>query len=147
MIDTREYIIVKEVIPSEIKCGAILNINTKKVTTHTHGFHKYPAKFIPQIPRWAIAKYLDETKNKTILDPFCGSGTTLVEGILAGHNVIGFDIDPLSCLISNVKTTKINVKELHKISQWLTKEIKRKKKGDFKPACETIEPWFTKEAI
>ena len=62
MIDTREYIIVKEVIPSEIKCGAILNINTKKVTTHTHGFHKYPAKFIPQIPRWAIAKYLDETK-------------------------------------------------------------------------------------
>lgn len=147
MSGTLEYIFVKEVIPSEIEQGSILNISTRDVTTHTHGFHKYPAKFIPHIPKWAIEKYLNGSKNKTILDPFCGSGTTLVEGILAGHNVIGIDIDPLSSMISKVKTTKIDVTKLHKISNWLVKEIKQKKKGNFKPDCETIEHWFSKDTI
>lgn len=147
MINTLEYLFVKEIIPTEIEQDSILNISTRAVNTHTHGFHKYPAKFIPHIPKWAIEKYLNGNKSKNILDPFCGSGTTLVEGILAGHNVIGVDIDPLSTLISKVKTTRVDVTELNKISTWLTKEIKKKKEGDFKPDCETIEHWFTKEAI
>ncbi|MCD4744801.1 MAG: site-specific DNA-methyltransferase [Bacteroidales bacterium] len=95
MIDTLEYQFVKEIIPSEIKRDSILNIITRDVNTYTHGFHKYPAKFIPHIPKWAIEKYLNGNKRKIILDPFCGSGTTLVESILAGHDVIGIDIDPL----------------------------------------------------
>ena len=147
MIGTLEYLFVKEIIPSEIEQGSILNISTRDVNTHTHGFHKYPAKFIPHIPKWAIEKYLNGSKGKNILDPFCGSGTTLVEGILAGHYVIGIDIDPLSALISKVKSTRVDVTELNKISSWLTKEIKKKKKGEFKPNCETIEHWFTKDAI
>ncbi|MBU4259626.1 MAG: hypothetical protein KKH45_09630 [Proteobacteria bacterium] len=147
MIVAMEYLFVKEIIPTEIERGSILNICTRNVTMHTHGFHKYPAKFIPHIPKWAIEKYLNSSKGKTILDPFCGSGTTLVEGILAGHNVIGIDIDPLSALISKVKTTSVDVAELYKISSWLTKEIKKKKKGNFIPDCETIGHWFTKDAI
>lgn len=147
MSKTLEYIFVKEVIPSEIEQGSILNISTRDVTTHTHGFHKYPAKFIPHIPKWAVEKYLNGSKNKTILDPFCGSGTTLVEGILAGHDVIGIDIDPLSSMISKVKTTKVDVTKLNKISNWLVKEIKQKKKGDFKPDCEAIDHWFSKDTI
>ena len=103
MINTPEYQFVKEIIPSEIEKNSILNILTRDVNTQTHGFHKYPAKFIPQIPKWAINKYLSGSKNKNILDPFCGSGTTLVEGILAGYNTIGIDIDPLSAMISKVK--------------------------------------------
>src|SRR3989338_3585391 len=142
-----EYIFIKEAIPSGIEQGSILNISTRDVTTHTHGFHKYPAKFIPHIPKWAIEKYLNGSKNKTVLDPFCGSGTTLVEGILAGHNVIGIYIDPLSAMISKVKTTRVDVPELHKISHWLVKGIKQKKKGDFKPDCETIEHWFSEDTI
>lgn len=147
MIDTIEYQFIKEIIPSEIERDSVLNIITRDVNTHTHGFHKYPAKFIPHIPKWAIGKYLNSNKNKNILDLFCDSGTTLVEGVLAGYNVIGVDIDPLSALISKVKTTRVNEKELQKISTWLIKEIKAKKKGTFKPACETIEHWFTKDAI
>ena len=147
MINAIEYRFVKEIIPHEIEQGSILNICTRDVTLHTHGFHKYPAKFIPHIPRWAIEKYLNSSKKKTILDPFCGSGTTLVEGILAGHNVIGIDIDPLSALISKVKTTRVDVYELYKISSWLTNEIKKKKKGNYIPECETIGHWFTKDAI
>ncbi|MFH1777465.1 MAG: DNA methyltransferase [Candidatus Omnitrophota bacterium] len=133
--------------PQNIKRNAILNISTNGVTAFTHGFHKYPAKFIPLIPRWAIKKYLNGSKNKTILDPFCGSGTTLVEGILAGHNAIGFDIDPLSSMISKAKTTRVDVIGLNEVANWLINGIKNRKKGLFKPDCETIEHWFTDDAI
>lgn len=147
MIDMQEYLFVKETIPLDVERNSILNIATRDVNTYTHGFHKYPAKFIPQIPRWAIVKYLNGNKNKNILDPFCGSGTTLVEGVIAGYNVIGIDIDPLSAMISKVKTTRVNEKDLNKISDWLVKEIKSGSKGSFKPDCETIKHWFTDGAI
>jgi len=147
MNETLKYILVKEVIPTVVQQGSILNITTREVTSHTHGFHKYPAKFIPHIPKWAIDKYLNGSNGKTILDPFCGSGTTLVEGILTGHNVVGVDIDPLSALIAKVKTTRIDATKLKDISSWLVKEIRIKKEGGFKPDCETIEHWFTKDAI
>lgn len=146
MIDIPEYQFVKEIIPADIQQNSILNIVTRDVNTHTHGFHKYPAKFIPHIPKWAITKYLNGNKDKNILDPFCGSGTTLVEGVLAGYNTIGVDIDPLSAMISKVKTTRVDEIELKNIADWLIKEIKAKKKGSFKPDCETIEHWFTKDA-
>lgn len=139
--------LVKGVIPTEIERASILSISTRNVTTQTHGFHKYPAKFIPDIPRWAIEKYLNGKKGKTILDPFCGSGTTLVEGILAGHNVIGVDIDPLSLWISKVKTTRVNMSRLIDIPGWLVKSIKMRNKGGFKPECETIDHWFLPGAI
>ena len=147
MIETQEYQFVKEIIPTDIEQNSILNIVTRDVNTHTHGFHKYPAKFIPHIPKWAITKYLNGNKDKNILDPFCGSGTTLVEGVLAGYNTIGIDIDPLSAMISKVKTTRLDEKELKNISEWLVEEINTKKKGKFKPDCETIEHWFTKDAM
>lgn len=147
MMETLEYKIVKEVIPIEIEEDSILNIVTRDVNTHTHGFHKYPAKFIPHIPKWAITKYLNGDKNKYILDPFCGSGTTLVESILSGYNAIGIDIDPLSAMISRVKTRRVDKNELEKISSWLINEIHAKRKGTFNPECQTIEHWFTMDAI
>lgn len=146
-METKEYLFVKEVIPSAIEENSILNIATRNVNTHTHGFHKYPAKFIPHIPKWAINKYLNGVKDKIILDPFCGSGTTLVESVLAGYNAIGIDIDPLSALISKVKTTRIDKSSLNKISKWLVHQIDLKPKATFRPDCERIEHWFTNDAI
>ena len=147
MKKAKEYKIVKEVIPSEIEVNTVLDIVTRNVNTYTHGFHKYPAKFIPHIPKWAINKYLGGKNNKTILDPFCGSGTTLVEAIISDNNSIGIDIDPLSALISKVKTTRVEISSLKKIAQWLIQEIEANSKGTFIPDCERIEHWFTKDAI
>ncbi len=141
-----KYQIIKNTIPENIDFGAILNINTNSVTSHTHGFHKYPAKFIPQIPQWAINKYLKNKTDKLILEPFCGSGTTLVESTLSGNYSIGIDIDPLSALISKVKTTKINIEKLLKIADWLKKNVGNSPKELFVPDCQTLEHWFTKEA-
>jgi DNA modification methylase len=147
MTNRAKYLTINEKLPHLIEDETILNINTNNVTYLTHGFHKYPAKFIPQIPRWAIEKYLGRSKRQLILDPFCGSGTTLVEGAVAGHHVIGVDIDPLSVLIAKVKTTRVNELLLSKISQWVVEQTNNTNSGTFKPACETLEHWFTKENI
>lgn len=143
---TKELLRVKDNIPNEIEYDTILDINTNNVTNYTHGFHKYPGKFIPNLPKWAIKKYLDKDNNKLIIDPFCGSGTTLVEGLLLGHNVIGVDIDPLSTLISKVKTTPIDKNKLEEVCNWLIENLEDVE-PNFIPECETISHWFTEDAI
>lgn len=138
---------VNEIIPQDVNDGSLLNIISRDVTPYTHGFHKYPAKFIPQIPKWAISKYLNGFNNKIILDPFCGSGTSLVEGLIAGHNAIGFDIDPLSVLISKVKTTPLLLSLLFDIVNWLKNEISLDQVISFIPDCVSIDHWFSADAI
>ena len=64
MIDTLEYQFVKEIIPTDIEENSILNIVTRDVNTHTHGFHKYPAKFIPHIPKWANRKIFERKQRQ-----------------------------------------------------------------------------------
>ena len=68
----------------------------------THGLHEYRGKFFPQLVRSLlnIGKVRDQA---TILDPMCGSGTTLVEACLGGHHSHGLDLNPLSVFISRVK--------------------------------------------
>jgi len=148
MKDKIEFKTVVEDIPLDINKNTLFNINTKNVNQLTHGFHKYPGKFIPQIPAWAIDKYLGNVDNATILDPFCGSGTTLVEGFIKGYNVIGIDIDPLSVLLSKVKTTKINISYFSTISNWLIEKIQDQSILErFLPKIKTLTHWFTEEAI
>lgn len=72
----------------------------------THAAHPYPAKFIPQIPRTLI-EALHPGDDTAVLDPFCGSGTTLVEAAAAGLPAVGIDLHPLACLISKVKVTPL----------------------------------------
>jgi site-specific DNA-methyltransferase (cytosine-N4-specific) len=71
----------------------------------THSLHPYPAKFIPQIPN-ALIQALSSVGD-TVLDPFCGSGTTLVEALLLKRHAIGIDASPLSCLIASAKTSRL----------------------------------------
>ena len=76
----------------------------------THGLHKYPAKFFPELPRWLIKRYSQE--NDWVLDPFAGSGTTNVEALLSRRNSVGIDVNPFSRFISEVKVTPLPEKEL-----------------------------------
>ena len=78
-------------------------IDVQKNTTYfTHGFHPYPAKYTPQL----VSKYLNFfcKQGNTILDPFCGSGTTIVEGAINGINSVGIDLNPIAYIISKAKS-------------------------------------------
>src|SRR3989442_14454597 len=70
----------------------------------THGMHRFPGKFIPNIPRFLLRTVLNRRKGHTVWDPFCGSGTTLVEAALEGRPFVGLDIDPLAVMIATAKT-------------------------------------------
>lgn len=85
--------------------------NTKEFT---HSYHTYPAMMIPQIARTLIKEYKPKGRLDLILDPYMGSGTTLVEASLAGINSIGTDLNPLARLMGKVKTTLYNNKSILK---------------------------------
>lgn len=76
----------------------------------THSIHPYPAKFIPQIPNTLIQEL--SSVGEIILDPFCGSGTTLVEGVRLRRHAVGVDANPLACLLSQAKTTVVDENEV-----------------------------------
>lgn len=73
----------------------------------THWFYPYKGKFHPQMVR-GLANIMGLKPGDTLLDPFVGSGTTVVEGALLGLKTIGFDISPLCVLISKVKANAIH---------------------------------------
>lgn len=80
--------------------------NTKELT---HSYHNYPAMMIPQIARKLIEDYSPNGKLDLILDPYMGSGTTLVEAKIKGIDSVGTDLNPLARFISSVKTTNYDV--------------------------------------
>ena len=69
---------------------------------HIHGFHAYPARMHPTLARRCVE--LLAPAGATVLDPFCGSGTVLVEARLAGRIAGGIDLNPLAVLLSRLKT-------------------------------------------
>jgi len=87
----------------------------------THGLHEYPARMIPQIAERLILSYSKE--GERILDPFCGSGTTVVEARLARRYSIGSDINPFAVLLAKVKATPIDFKAIGFSSVLFLKEL------------------------
>ncbi|TAF65730.1 MAG: DNA methyltransferase [Cytophagales bacterium] len=81
--------------------------NTKQFT---HCYHNYPAMMIPQIAERILTKY--GADSHLLFDPYCGTGTSLVEANLKGINAIGTDLNPLARLIAKTKTTKLNLQVL-----------------------------------
>ncbi len=82
----------------------------------THGLHPYPARMVPGIARELVLRY--SSRGDLVYDPFCGSGTTLVEGTIAGRRVIGLDLNPFAVLLSKAKTTPLEPERLH--GEWLS---------------------------
>lgn len=130
--------------------------NPKETKYLTHSFHEYPNKFIPQIPRATIKEFTEE--NDVILDPFCGSGTTLIEANLMHRKSIGVDLSPLACLISRVKTTPLEIPRLKVVVKGLLENLHRGlKKVTLNDFIGTVTPnipeftnreyWFQNEAL
>ena len=90
----------------------------------THLFHWFPAKMFYRIPI-DILDAVPPPPGGQVLDPFCGSGTVLVEARARGHRAIGMDINPVSCLVSRVKTTPLDGPALEMELSNITRTAKR----------------------
>ncbi|MBL7197940.1 MAG: transcriptional repressor LexA [Candidatus Omnitrophica bacterium] len=113
---------------------------------YTHGFHNYPAMFIPQLARRLTLNC--SQIGDTICDIFCGSGTALVESRLLGRNAYGIELNPLAVFLAKVKTTPIKPEMLQKTYISLIPKIKdyRPKKEEF-PNFFNMNFWFKENAI
>ncbi len=116
----------------------------------THGYYTYPAKFIPQLASRLIKEYSNE--NDIIIDPFMGSGTTIVEAIVNNRIGIGNDINEIAYLLANVKTTPIKTSELLKEFNLIKLKLENRFNGNYEkylstalknvPNNDRIDYWF-----
>jgi site-specific DNA-methyltransferase (cytosine-N4-specific) len=122
------------------------------VNEFTHGIHLYPAKLNPHVARKLIKQYGKNASN--LWDPFCGSGTTLVEGRLSGLNVYGNDINPTAIQISLAKSDNYDVKDVLDLVSSIDNNLdsftlltlrKAIKLSGFKK--EKIMDWFTSKNV
>jgi DNA modification methylase len=120
--------------------------NTKE---YTHGYHNYPAMMIPQIARRLIEEY-KTADTQLIFDPYCGSGTSLIEAKLQGINSIGTDLNPLARLLSHVKSTVYDLTLLRQTKSFFITKLY----NDYHSSVDVelteidnIDYWFSKEVI
>lgn len=130
-------------------------------TKHVHRLHPYLGKFIPQLVEVFLKEYF--TKGDYIIDPFMGSGTTLIEANILGMHSAGIEISYFNCLIAEIKTKKYDLelaeKEVKDIliktteySNWLNQgkiastyldDIYKKLKIN----SEYLHTWFSDKAL
>ncbi|HEV8505127.1 MAG TPA: hypothetical protein VGQ53_07010 [Chitinophagaceae bacterium] len=108
----------------------------------THLIHTYPAKLLMHIPYFFLNNGILSDVNDKILDPFCGSGTVLLETIISGRQPFGADSNPLARLISRTKTNIYDIKNLKESSLEFLGKIDNRKMGDI-PNVVNIDYWFS----
>jgi len=103
--------------------------------------HSYPAKLLPNIPIFFINCTSLAGPGSTIYDPFCGTGTVLVEGLLAGQRILGADANPLARLIASAKTTRIDLEDGLEIITSIADRAKQAPAAEFQPVVN-VDKWF-----
>lgn len=105
-------------------------LKEKDTTKHVHRLHPYKGKFIPQLVEYFLDSHIDEFKTEVffqkddiILDPFCGSGTTLVQANELGIHAIGVDVSEFNTHISNVKISDYDLYNLSNELKTISKKI------------------------
>ena len=146
---SEEQIISVDSLPREIINGATYVIKQANPNSYTHGMFKYPCKFIPEIPRWALKKYTC-SQEAIIFDPFMGSGTTALEACINGYDAYGTEIDDIAKLITEVKTRRMSGGQLLRVqeeSDKLREIVKNEYFPSYQPDINNIEHWFSGSVI
>lgn len=115
----------------------------KERTKHVHRLHPYKGKFIPQLVEYFLDTHIDEFKKEVyfrrgdiVLDPFCGSGTTLVQANELGLHAVGTDISLFNCMIANTKVEKHDIPLLAGAIRHLTSKLEDFQKDRSSPSFE-----------
>ena len=147
---TDEKIILK--IEDRIKLNADywdFKANAESERDYVHNMFAYPAMMVPKMQRELLSTVIDSLYEDnpglgrlSILDPFVGSGTILVEGMLKGLNVAGIDINPLAILICKVKTTPLPLDVLNEKINELKTKIDNLILNEQITRFDAIDKWF-----
>ncbi len=124
------------------------DFRTSNTKEYTHCYHNYPAMMIPQVANKLISEY--GKKSKILFDPYCGTGTSLVEANMSGIDAFGADLNPIARLIAKVKTTKIELQildsHLKEFNDYLFALNFGIKKLDItEPNFKNVDFWFKRE--
>ncbi|MDR1740923.1 MAG: hypothetical protein LBR38_03635 [Synergistaceae bacterium] len=113
-----------------------------ETTKHVHRLHPYKGKFIPQLVEYFIDGHTDEFKRDVyfhpgdvILDPFAGSGTTLVQACECGMHAVGVDVSAFNAMIANCKVARCDLIDLQteamRVSDVLKESVARSRIPEF----------------
>jgi DNA modification methylase len=105
-------------------------------TKHVHRLHPYLGKFIPQLVEYFLSRYFKA--GQVVVDPFCGSGTTLVQASEMGINSVGMDISEFNVLISRVKIASYDLKLAEKEISEITARTVAFSEANFDQEKETL---------
>lgn len=118
----------------------------------THNYYSYPAKFIPQVAQRLILENC--SAGDIVIDPFMGSGTTIVEALLTDRIGIGSDINYVAYLVAKAKTTPVSIKLLENEVMQLQLDLEHRMNGKYDyyfskskklvPKHDRIDYWFRK---
>jgi len=111
-------------------------IPLKSTTYATHGLYMYPAKFIPQVVRYAIEKYTRE--GDWVFDPFAGYGTVAIEASLTNRNAILWDLNPITEVLTLASLYKWDITSRDFELDW-------NYNNPFIPKWENIHYWYPRE--
>jgi RMKL-like, methyltransferase domain len=105
----------------------VAGLGKRQATRYSvHGLHEYKGRFNPQVVRFLL-NYFGANKRTKVLDPFCGSGTTLVESAIYGVTAVGLDMNPLAVVLSNSKLRALATPatEIDSALQFVLKSVKK----------------------
>jgi hypothetical protein len=118
-----------ETVQSRLENAGRVGRNRQATRYSVHGLHEYKGKFNPQVAK-SILNIFGVERSQRVLDPFCGSGTTLVECAHMGVVGHGTDINPFAVYLANAKLSALAtpVEELKAILQRLTTRLRQTKR-------------------
>jgi DNA methylase len=111
-------------------------------TRHVHRLHPYLGKFIPQVVEVLLGRYVPS--GGRVLDPFAGSGTTLVQGLESGYDSVGVDVAAFNCLLMEVKTRRYDLFALESELREVVRRVEVMEGGP--TATGYLAEWFAPRA-